>query len=92
MSQFLADFNVLSSATELAVNGLVYIGRGYALDVVQITVSGYILTMTGLGISLTVNATVTGLIVLRILKVYNEVKPTFGHRTLGNGGPAEAKL
>ena len=48
--------------------------------------------MTGLGISLTVNVAVTGLIVLRILKVYKEVKLTFEHRTLGNGGPAEAKL
>ena len=48
--------------------------------------------MTCLGISLTVNATVTGLIMLRILKVYKEVNLTFRHRTLGNGGPAEAKL
>ena len=48
--------------------------------------------MTALGISLTVNAAVTGLIVLRILKVYKEVEPTFGHRTLGNSGPAKAKL
>ena len=48
--------------------------------------------MTGLGISLTVNATVTGLIVLRILKVYREIKPTFEHRTLGNGEPAGSKL
>ena len=48
--------------------------------------------MTGLGISLTVNAAVTALIVLRILKVYKEFKLTFEHRTLCNGGPAEAKL
>ena len=48
--------------------------------------------MTGLGISLIVNAAVTGLIVFRILKVYNEVKPIFEHRTLGNGGPAGARL
>ena len=48
--------------------------------------------MAALGISLTVNAAVTASIVLRILKVYKEVKPTFEHRTLGNSGPAEAKL
>ena len=48
--------------------------------------------MTGLGISLTVNAAVTALIVLRILKVYKEVEPTFEYRTLGNSGPAGAKL
>ena len=48
--------------------------------------------MTGLGISFTVNAAVTGLIVFRILKVYNEVEPTFEYRTLGNSGPAGAKL
>ena len=48
--------------------------------------------MIGLGISLTVNAAVTGSIVFRILKVYKEVKTTFGHRTLGNGEPAGAKL
>ena len=48
--------------------------------------------MAALGISLTVNAAVTASIVLRILKVYKEVKPTFRHRTLGHGGPAEAKF
>ena len=48
--------------------------------------------MTGLEISFTVNAAVTGLIVFRILKVYNEVEPTFEYRTLGNSGPAGAKL
>ena len=48
--------------------------------------------MTALGISLTVNAAVTDLIVLRILRVCKEVEPTFGHQTLGNNGPAEAKL
>ena len=48
--------------------------------------------MTALGISLTVNAAVTGLIALRIIKVYKEVKPTFRHRTLGHGGPAEANF
>jgi hypothetical protein len=36
--------------------------------------------------SLTVNAVVTGLIVLRILKVYLEVKSAFEDRTLDVGG------
>ena len=53
---------------------------------------GFILGTTGLGISLTVNAAVTGLVVLRIFKVYKEVKPTFKRRNLGNGGPARGKL
>ena len=48
--------------------------------------------MTGLGISLTVNATVPGLIMLRILKVYKETEPTFEYRTWGNSGPAWTKL
>ena len=48
--------------------------------------------MTALAISLTVNTAVTGLIVLKILEVYKEVKPTLEHQTLGNGGPAGAKL
>ena len=48
--------------------------------------------MTGLGISLTVNAAVTGLIALRILKMYKEVNPTVEHRNLGNGGPAGGRL
>ena len=41
--------------------------------------------MTSLVISLTVNAIVTGLIVLRIVKVYWEVRPTSEDRDLGIG-------
>ena len=47
---------------------------------------GEILTMTSLAISLTVNAVVTGLIVLRIVKVYLEVLCTSEDRDLGAGG------
>ena len=45
-----------------------------------------ILTATSLAISLTVNVVVTGLIVLRIVKVYWEVRPTPEDRDLGIGG------
>ena len=48
--------------------------------------------MTAVGISLTVNAAVTGLIVFRIFEVYKEVKPTIENRILGNSEPAGAKL
>jgi len=51
---------------------------------------GYRTTITSLAISLTVNAVVTGLIVLRILKVSSEFGPIFG-QTSGVGG-AEAKV
>ena len=44
------------------------------------------MVITSLAISLTVNAMVTGLIVLRILKVYWEVKPTSFDRTFGVDG------
>ena len=47
---------------------------------------GGTLTTTSLAISLTVNAVVTGLIVLRIVKVYWEVRPTSEDRNLGVGG------
>ena len=42
--------------------------------------------LTCLALSLTVNATVTGLIVFRIMKVYLEVKPTFSEKHLGATG------
>ena len=44
-----------------------------------------ILSETSLVISLIVNAVVTGLIVLRIVKVYLEVRPTSEERDLGVG-------
>ena len=44
------------------------------------------LIITSLAISLTVNAVLTGLIVLRIVKVYWEVRPTSEDRDLGAGG------
>ncbi|KAF8811918.1 hypothetical protein BYT27DRAFT_7183427 [Phlegmacium glaucopus] len=69
-------------ATWLAVNGSSYIGPDELMDV---THSGYALALTGLAISLVVNGVVTGLIVLRILKVYWEVRPTFEDQTLGIG-------
>ena len=47
---------------------------------------GNIVAATSLGISLTVNAVVTGLIVLRIVKVYWEVRPTSEDRDSGVEG------
>ena len=44
------------------------------------------LMWTCLALSLTVNATVTGLIVFRIMKVYLEVKPTLSETNLGATG------
>ncbi|KAF8811933.1 hypothetical protein BYT27DRAFT_7336001 [Phlegmacium glaucopus] len=69
-------------ATWLAVNGLTYIGPDERVDV---TNSGYALNLTSLAISLVVNGVVTGLIVLRILKVYWEIRPTFEDQTLSIG-------
>ncbi|KAF8816973.1 hypothetical protein BYT27DRAFT_7205404 [Phlegmacium glaucopus] len=69
-----------SLATSLAVNGLLY------MPVVEpVTYSVYAVFLTSLAISLFVNGVVTGLIVLRILKVYWEVRPTFEDQTLGIG-------
>ena len=53
--------------------------------------AGNILFLTSFIISLTVNAVVTGLIVLRIVKVYWEARPTSEDRDLGIGG-ANGKL
>jgi hypothetical protein len=51
----------------------------------------YPVALTSVVISLTVNAVVTGLIVLRILKVYWEVRSTSKGQALGVGG-SEAKV
>ncbi|KAF8816970.1 hypothetical protein BYT27DRAFT_7205369 [Phlegmacium glaucopus] len=69
-------------ATWLAVNGTFYIVPDEGVDV---TYSGYAVSLTSLAISLVVNGVVTGLIVLRILKVYREIRPTFEDQTLGIG-------
>ncbi|KAF8811915.1 hypothetical protein BYT27DRAFT_7183398 [Phlegmacium glaucopus] len=70
-------------ATWLAVNALFYIIPNKGPTV---TYSAYTLTLTSLAISLAVNGVVTGLIVLRILKVYWEIRPTFEDQTLGTIG------
>ncbi|KAF8811928.1 hypothetical protein BYT27DRAFT_7240149 [Phlegmacium glaucopus] len=70
-------------ATWLAVNGFSYIGPDEGL---YVTYSGYALTLTSFAISLVVNGVVTGLIVLKILKVYREVRSTPEDQTLGIGG------
>ena len=56
------------------------------LDPLVLIIGGGILATTSLAISLTVNTVVTGLIVLRIVKVYWEVQPTPEDRDLGVGG------
>ena len=60
-------------------------------DPVHITTQGGTLALTSLAISLTVNAVVTGLIVLKILQVYLEVRPTSEDRDLSICG-ANGKL
>ena len=57
----------------------------------QLTPRGHIIFLTGLGISLTVNAVVTSLIVLKILKAYRDVTPASEDRIFSVGG-AGAKL
>jgi len=76
-------------AISLTIIHSLYIAR--SPPSVQNTALGDILTPTSLGISLTVNAVVTGLIVFRILKVYREVGRTCENRTLCFGG-VETKI
>jgi hypothetical protein len=78
---------MVRSAIWLAIDGSLYI----ALANLQSYSWGYILNLTSLVMSLAVNAVVTGLIVLRILKLSRESVPTFGDRTLGIGG-TEARV
>ena len=54
-------------------------------NLLGITEWGEKLTRTSLAMSLTVNAVVTGLIVLRIVKVYLEVQSTSKDQDLGAG-------
>lgn len=74
-------------ATWLATNGSTYIES----HEIVVTYLGYKEGLTSLSTSLIVNAVVTGLILLRILKVYWEVKPTFENQTSSVGG-TNAKL
>ena len=67
------------------MNGSIHIAKQVA-GFLYSDIWGQILTTTSLAISLTVNAVVTGLIVLRIVKVYREVRPTPEDRDLGVGG------
>ena len=47
---------------------------------------GYIMGLTSIAMSLSVNALVTGLIVFKISKVYWEVKPLYDQPDLSTGG------
>ena len=78
----------LRSANWLAINGAAYIEPAGDF---RFTHWGDTMIPTSLVISLTVNAVVTGLIVLRILKLSRELVPTFGDRTLSIGR-TEAKV
>ncbi|KAF8816975.1 hypothetical protein BYT27DRAFT_7205407 [Phlegmacium glaucopus] len=69
-------------ATWLAMYGSFYIVPDGSVGVTHL---GYAVSLTSLAISLVVNGVVTGLIVLRILKVYWEARPTFEDQTLGIG-------
>ena len=71
------------------MNGSTYISP--VEPFLNLTDTGVILGLTSLVISLTVNTVVTGLIVLRILKVYWMARPTSEERTLGVHG-ANGKL
>ena len=80
----------------LCYGSATWLAASYALHspqrpLVDITYWRYPVGLTSLVISLTVNAVVTGLIVLRILKVYWEVKATFKVQNLGVSR-AEAKV
>ena len=75
------------TATWLAADSSFYIIKLTAtIAFLHVNKWGEILTLTGLAISLTVNAVVTGLIVIRIVKVYLGVRSTSEDRNLGTGG------
>ena len=74
----LVDFSLLSLATWLAS------ATAFAQSYPNIWVVP--VNLTGLAASMTVNALVTGLIVLRIFKVFQQVKPTSNEQTLGATG------
>ena len=73
---------LLPLGTWLSYNGSLYIFSGNIVS----TDWGYGLNVTGLVLSLTVNAFVTGLIVFRIFKVFREVKATLDNQILGATG------
>ena len=62
----------------MAANCLPFIVQGQ-IDILN---WGYVLALTSLTASMTVNALVTGLIVFRIFKVFHEVKDVTGGRRL----------
>ena len=78
----LSDFNLWFLA--------IWIAEGAALSIVQgqLYVSEWSTTVTiaGLTLSMTVNVLVTGLIVFRVLKVFQEVKTTADDQILGVTG------
>ena len=77
-----ADFGLLSLATWLAsITPKTYV----QLDE-EVPAWSFPLSLTGLGASMSVNALVTGLIVFRIFKVFQQVKPTSEQQTLGATG------
>ena len=78
---FLAIWIVLGTAPLSIVQGQVFVPAW-----------SNTLTLTGLTLSMTVNALVTGLIVLRIFKVFQEVKTgTLDDQTLGTTGGSTLK-
>jgi predicted neutral ceramidase superfamily lipid hydrolase len=78
----LVDLNLLSPALWLAGSGSQIIVHGQVFSAMW----GEIVAPTGLAISMTVNALVTSLIVLKIIKVFWKVKATLGEQRLGVTG------
>ena len=66
----------------MANNDSLYIAPINGLLALRISFWGYMINVTALGISLIVNAVVTGLIVFKILKVYRDGRPTLEGQTL----------
>ena len=75
----LSNSNALPIATWLACVSSEYISRGYIRE----TLWGVYVSLASLSMSIIVNALVTGLIVFRIFKVFQEVKATSDDQTLG---------
>jgi hypothetical protein len=83
------DFNLLSVATYLSLNGSAAFIQGELVDAGW----GNALTLTSFVLSMAVNTLVTGLIVIKILKVFLKVNATTTsvERTLGTTGGTQLR-
>ena len=78
----LTDFNLWFLAIWIALGTALSIVQGQLYDAEW----GTTLFIAGLTLSMTVNVLVTGLIVFRIFKVFQEVKTAADHQNLGDTG------